>query len=134
MIYVFPIFEIGFYCFSYCHKALFTTSLLCLGCESKSHSVMSNSAKPWIIQPMEFARPEYWSGQSFPSPEDLPNPGLPHCRQILYQLSHKGSPKILAWVAYPFSGRSSQPRNETGSLALQVDSLPTELSGDIHPF
>jgi len=20
------------------------------------------------------------------------NPGLPHCRQILYQLSHKGSP------------------------------------------
>ena len=23
------------------------------------------------------------------------NPGLQHCRQILYQLSHKGSPKIL---------------------------------------
>ena len=22
------------------------------------------------------------------------NPGLPHCRQILYQLSHKGSPHI----------------------------------------
>ena len=30
------------------------------------------------------------------------NPGLPHCRQILYQLSHKGSPRILEWVAYPF--------------------------------
>ena len=27
------------------------------------------------------------------------NPGLPHCRQILYQLSHKGSPRILEWVA-----------------------------------
>ena len=27
------------------------------------------------------------------------NPGLPHCRQILYQLSHKGSP-IPGWVAY----------------------------------
>ena len=26
------------------------------------------------------------------------NPGLPHCRQILYQLSHKGSPRILEWV------------------------------------
>ena len=39
------------------------------------------------------------------------NPGLPHCRQILYQLSHKGSPRILEWVAYPFSSRSSQPRN-----------------------
>ena len=27
------------------------------------------------------------------------NPGLLHCRQILYQLSHEGSPKILEWVA-----------------------------------
>ena len=41
------------------------------------------------------------------------NPGLLHCRQILYQLSHKGSPRILAWVAYPFSSRSSWPRNWT---------------------
>ena len=41
------------------------------------------------------------------------NPVLPHCRQILYQLSHKGSPRILEWVAYPFSSGSSQPRNRT---------------------
>ena len=32
------------------------------------------------------------------------NPALPHCRQILYQLSHKG--RILQWVAYPFSSGS----------------------------
>ena len=38
------------------------------------------------------------------------NPGLPHCRQILYQLSHKESPRILA---YPFSKGSSWPRNRT---------------------
>ena len=25
---------------------------------------------------MEFARPEYWSGDPFPSPGDLPNPGI----------------------------------------------------------
>ena len=31
------------------------------------------------------------------------NPGLPHCRQILYQLSHQGSPQLLEWIAYPFS-------------------------------
>ena len=31
------------------------------------------------------------------------NPGLPNCRWILYDLSHKGSPRILEWVAYPFS-------------------------------
>ena len=42
------------------------------------------------------------------------NPGLPHCRQILYQLSHNGSPRILEWVAYPFSRVSSQLRNPTG--------------------
>ena len=41
------------------------------------------------------------------------NPGLPHCRWILYQVSHKGSPRILEWVAYPFSSRSSWPRNRT---------------------
>ena len=41
------------------------------------------------------------------------NPGLPHCRQILYQLSHKGSPRILKWVVYPFSSKSSWPRNWT---------------------
>ena len=35
------------------------------------------------------------------------NPGPPHCGQILYQLSHKGSPKILVWAAYPFSRGSS---------------------------
>ena len=42
------------------------------------------------------------------------NPGPLHCRRILFQLSHKGSPRILGWVAYPFSSRSSWPRNQTG--------------------
>ena len=40
------------------------------------------------------------------------NPGLLHCRQILYCLSHKRSPRILEWAAYPFSRGSS--RNWTG--------------------
>ena len=48
---------------------------------------------------MAFFREEYWSGLPFPSPGDLPNPrvepGLPHCRRILYQLSHQGSPSII---------------------------------------
>ena len=41
---------------------------------------------------MGFSRQEYWSGLLFPSPRELVtqrwNPGLPHCRQILYHLSH----------------------------------------------
>ena len=51
------------------------------------------------------------------------NPGLLHCRQILYQMSHKGSPRIRGWVAYPFS-RGIFPTQESnqGLLALQVDS------------
>ena len=39
------------------------------------------------------------------------NPGLQHCRKILYQLSHKGNPRILEWIAYPFSSGSSKPRD-----------------------
>ena len=35
------------------------------------------------------------------------NPGLQHCRQILYRLNHQGSPRILVWVAYPISRGSS---------------------------
>ena len=38
------------------------------------------------------------------------NPGLPHCRLILYHLSLRGSPRTLQWVACPFYRRSSQPR------------------------
>ena len=41
------------------------------------------------------------------------NSGLLHSRWILYQLSHKRSQRILEWVAYLFSSRSSWPRNWT---------------------
>ena len=41
-----------------------------------------------------FSWQEYWSGLPFPSPGDLPDPGIepqsPDCRQTLYQLSHRG--------------------------------------------
>ena len=66
---------------------------------------------------MGLSRQEYWSGCPCPPPGDLPtqgsNPDLSHCRWILYHLSHQGSPRILEWVAYPFSRGSSQPRNQT---------------------
>ena len=41
------------------------------------------------------------------------NPSLLNCEQIRHHLSHQGSPRILEWVACPFSRRSSQPRNRT---------------------
>ena len=42
------------------------------------------------------------------------NPGLPHCRWILYHLSHQASPRIQECVPYLVSRRSSWPRNWTG--------------------
>ena len=42
------------------------------------------------------------------------NAGLPHCRRILYHLTHEGSPRIIEWIAYPFSRGSSQLKNGTG--------------------
>ena len=42
------------------------------------------------------------------------NSGLLHCRQILYQLCRQESPRILEWVAYTLSCRSSQLRNRVG--------------------
>ena len=42
---------------------------------------MSDSAIPWTVAhqallSMGFSRQEYWSGLPFPSPGDLPNPGI----------------------------------------------------------
>ena len=57
---------------------------------------------PWTIAhqgplSMGFPRQEYWSGLPFPPPGDLLtqglNPGLLHCRQILYCMRHQGNPQ-----------------------------------------
>ena len=48
-------------------------------------------------------------------------PGLPHYKRIICQLNHKGSQRILKWVAYPFFSRPSQPRNWTGDLCLPTN-------------
>ena len=58
------------------------------------------------------------------------NPGLLGCRQILYQLSHQGSPRILEWVAYAFSSGSSDPGIELGSPAFQLSYQILK----VHPF
>ena len=50
--------------------------------KSVSWSVMSSSLlPPWTVAhqaplPMEFSRQEYWHGLPFPSPRDLPKPGI----------------------------------------------------------
>ena len=49
---------------------------VCVSC-----SVLSDSATPWTVAhqaslSMGFSWQEYWSGLPFPSPEDLPDPGI----------------------------------------------------------
>ena len=75
----------------------------------------------WTVNPgasvsMGFSRQEYSSGGHFLLQGIFltqgSNPGLHHCRWILYQLSYQGSPRTVEWVASSFS-RSSLPRNWT---------------------
>ena len=102
--------------------------------ESESHSVMSDSLQPHGLY-SPWNSPGRNTGVGSLSllqgifPAQGSNPGLPHCRQILYQLSQKGSPRIPEWVAYPSPGVHPDPGIEPGSPALQTDSLPSELSG-----
>ena len=87
--------------------------------ESESRSVLSDALQPHgLYSPWNSPGQNTRVGSLFLLQGIFPtqgsNPGLPHCRQILYQLSHKGSPKTLWWVAYPFCSGSSWPRNRTG--------------------
>ena len=86
--------------------------------ESESHSVVPDSLPlHGLYRPWNSSGQNTWVGilsllqEIFPAQGS--NPGLLHCRWILYQLSHKRRPRILGWVAYPFSSRSSWPRNWT---------------------
>ena len=83
--------------------------------EVKVTQLCPSLCDPMVYRSREFSRPEYCSGEYsslslfqgiFPTQGS--NSGLLHCRQILYQLSHKGShkPNILAcshhYILYDF--------------------------------
>ena len=60
------------------HREIYSIS-----CESKvkSESKVRLFETPWTVAcevppSMEFSRQEYWSGLPFPSPGDLPDPGI----------------------------------------------------------
>ena len=48
---------------------------------------------------MEFSRQEYWmEWVAIPFTRYLPDPGLLHCRQILYHLNHRKAPQTVLSV------------------------------------
>ena len=96
-------------------------------------SVVSNYLWPHALQPARLLCPWDSPGKNtrvgchallhriFPTQGS--NTGLPHGRQILYQLSHQGSPRILEYPI-PWPGDLPNPGIEPLSPALQADSLP----------
>ena len=102
--------------------------------ESESHSVVSNSLRPHELY-TSWNSPGLKTGVGNLSllqrifPTQGLSPGLPHCRQILYRLSHKGSPKYWNGQPIPSPADLSNPGIELASPSLQADSLPTEISG-----
>ena len=59
---------------------------------------------PWTTQSVEFSRPEYWSGQPFPSAGDLPNPGMqprsPSLQADSLPAESQGKPVLIKNVFY----------------------------------
>ena len=106
-------------CFSWCLVSSASVQKLFCG----SCSVVSDSLQPYRLQPARLLHSWDFPGKNTEVgchfllqgifPTQGWNPGLPHCRRILYQLSHKGNPRILQWVAHPFSRESSPPRNQS---------------------
>ena len=68
------------------------------------HGILWARILEWVAVPFfrGFFQPRDWTQVSL------------HYRQILYQLSHQGSPRILEWVACPLSRGSSRSWNWTG--------------------
>ena len=102
---------------SWC-ATIWTTHHLWNILDSERHSVVSDSLRlngqhsPWNA-PDQNTRVGSLSLLQWIFPTQGSNPGLLHYRQSLYQLSHKANSRILEWVAYPFSSRSSPSRNRT---------------------
>ena len=79
---------------------------------------------------MGFPRQEFWSGLLFPSPGDLPDPGikptLPALQMDSLQLNHQGSPLVA--ITTPESPTTScHSSGKVGSeygLLLYVDHFP----------
>ena len=108
------------------YACMFCISFLFI--ETDSHSIVPDSLRSHALYSL-WNSPGQNTGvgsRSFPQgifPTQGSNPGLPHHRQILYQLSHQRSPRILEWVAFPFSSGSSWPRNQTGVSCIAGEFL-----------
>ena len=103
---------------------------------------------PWTIAcqappSMGFCRQEDWSGWPFPSPRILPtqgsNPGLPHCRQTLYQLSHQEIPssyhgEVKIWNSSRMVKNLPESACKAGDLGSMTGSERSAGEGNDNPL
>ena len=94
-------------------------------------SVISNSATLWTIArqtplPTGFSRQEYWSGLPYPTPGDLPNPGIEPTSPLSLALAGRFFTTSAIWKAHILCQLSSvvQSCNSLRPLALQHTKLP----------
>ena len=95
----YAIFTILLYSYTTFFKYFFLIPML-------SHSVVSDSAAPWTVAceaplTMVFPRWKYWSGLLFPSPGDLPDPGIEPMSLMFPALSGRFFTNSTTWEA-PF--------------------------------
>ena len=76
----------------------------------------------WAIHSMGFSRPEYWSGQLFPSPGGLPNPGI------------KPRSPVLQADSLPAEPPGKPVNTGVGSLSLLQGIFPTQGSNPGLPY
>ena len=103
---------------------------------SESRSVMSNSLWPYELDSPRNSPGQNTGVDSFSLlqgifPTQGSNPVLPHCRQILYQLSHKGSPHGQQVNEEMFNsnnhqGNENQNCNEMSESSVRITSIKEE--------
>ena len=83
------------------------------GSESESRSVVTNSLQPHGLS-VEFSRPEHWTRWPFPSPGDLPNPGI------------EPRPPTLLADSLPADPQGKPKNTGVGSISLLQGMFPTQ--------
>ena len=98
------------------HRGRFHSPSPCACCHAQLFATLWAAASQAPLS-MGFSRQESWNRLPFPSPGYLPNPRIkprsPALQADSLPAEPQGSPRVLDWVAYLFSSRSSWPRNRT---------------------
>ena len=110
------------------------------GKKVKSLSHVWLFAAPWIVahqasKSMGFARQEYWNGLPFPSPEDLPYPGIEPGAPILQADSLPSEPpgnpnEFWSTPVFRDQGEKVEPAKKTEKVANEVEWEPEDYPVD----